>query len=299
MMPKVCVIMSTFNGEKYVEEQINSILRQTNVEVTLYIRDDASKDNTPKVLKQIKERNNNVLLDLSSINLGFQNSFFKALKDAPEADYYAFSDQDDIWYLNKLSSTIDLIVKTPEKCLAIKNALLGDAYLHPIGIQYTSDRKIPLRINTFYQSLGSGYLMVFNKTIKQYAERIEEKIPISHDLFIGAIACYLGNVVYDSEIVAIHRRLSYSISANNKNKVLKHRIKSVFVDKGKVSECASLFLKYYKKELSDDEVEELICLRDYRIDCKKKWILLTRSDLRYNGIVGYLAIKIKILINRF
>lgn len=91
----VQVVMSTYNGEKYLKEQIDSILSQEGVDVRLYIRDDGSSDRTTDILASYQEHKN-VKIEKGN-NLGFAKSFLTALDECDEADYYAFSDQDDVW----------------------------------------------------------------------------------------------------------------------------------------------------------------------------------------------------------
>lgn len=103
----VQVVMSTYNGEKYLKEQIDSILSQEGVDVRLYIRDDGSSDRTTDILASYQEHKN-VKIEKGN-NLGFAKSFLTALDECDEADYYAFSDQDDVWEKDKLSTAVQLI----------------------------------------------------------------------------------------------------------------------------------------------------------------------------------------------
>ena len=98
---KVLVLMSTYNGEKYLREQIDSILGQRGVEVSLLVRDDGSTDATLTTLDEYKESGR---LDYyCGNNLGPARSFMHLLQNAPASDFYAFSDQDDKWMDDKLS----------------------------------------------------------------------------------------------------------------------------------------------------------------------------------------------------
>lgn len=103
----VQVVMSTYNGEKYLKEQIDSILSQEGVDVRLYIRDDGSSDRTTDILASYQEHKN-VKIEKGN-NLGFAKSFLTALDECDEADYYAFSDQDDVWEKDKLSTAIEIL----------------------------------------------------------------------------------------------------------------------------------------------------------------------------------------------
>jgi rhamnosyltransferase len=109
MSKKVCVLLSTYNGEAYLREQIDSILAQIDVSVELIIRDDGSKDSTVKIINEYKNQYVNVLILDSYKNLGPANSFMELLYASGDADYYAFAEQDDIWLPEKLSKAIGII----------------------------------------------------------------------------------------------------------------------------------------------------------------------------------------------
>ena len=104
-MKTVYVMLSSYNGEKYIAEQIDSILHQTGVSVTLAIRDDGSSDGTGEILRRYASENENVKVAFGE-NVGYAKSFFELIKTSPEGfDYYALSDQDDVWTEDKLKST--------------------------------------------------------------------------------------------------------------------------------------------------------------------------------------------------
>ena len=108
---RISVCMATYNGEKYVEEQIKSILNQTSVNVTLLIRDDGSKDRTRTILQKYAENNSNIDLRLEQ-NIGCCRSFYRLAKIArdeyPDYDYFAFADQDDVWDSDKLETAVSM-----------------------------------------------------------------------------------------------------------------------------------------------------------------------------------------------
>ena len=96
MDKKVNVLLSAYNGEKYIREQIESILEQSYKNIEIYVRDDGSKDGTLTILKEYEERG---LIHLEAgKNVGFVKSFEWLIANGGEADYYAFSDQDDFWF---------------------------------------------------------------------------------------------------------------------------------------------------------------------------------------------------------
>ena len=97
-MNKILILMSTYNGEKYLSEQLNSLLLQENVNIKILIRDDGSTDNTHKILNFYSSNYPNISW-YTGENKGPALSFMDLLFNAPESDYYAFCDQDDVWLL--------------------------------------------------------------------------------------------------------------------------------------------------------------------------------------------------------
>ena len=97
--------MSTYNGEKFIREQLDSILAQTYKNIEIVVRDDGSKDNTVSIVKEYMQKNSNITL-YEGENLGFIKSFFELLT-LVEADYYSYADQDDVWMENKIELAVN------------------------------------------------------------------------------------------------------------------------------------------------------------------------------------------------
>ena len=105
---KLAVLMSTYNGSKYLRQQLESILNQVcDCEIDIWVRDDGSSDDTLKILREYAAFGR--LRWYTGENLKPARSFLDLVKHCPGYDYYAFSDQDDVWYPNKLRDGIDRI----------------------------------------------------------------------------------------------------------------------------------------------------------------------------------------------
>ena len=104
-MEKVTVLLSTYNGEKYLAEQLESLAAQQGVEVELLVRDDGSNDGTASILNEWQDKG--LLSWYRTVNLGPGKSFMDLLQTAQSGSYYAFCDQDDVWLSNKLQITMD------------------------------------------------------------------------------------------------------------------------------------------------------------------------------------------------
>ena len=116
--PSVAVLMSTYNGEDYLAEQINSILNQTYQNIHLFIRDDGSTDNTMSIIEEFIG-NPKVSVIKSGDNLGYKNSFLMLLKTVVDLkkkyQYISFSDQDDVWLKDKILVSIKKLEKDDGK----------------------------------------------------------------------------------------------------------------------------------------------------------------------------------------
>lgn len=161
----VQVVMSTYNGEKYLKEQIDSILSQEGVDVRLYIRDDGSSDRTTDILASYQEHKN-VKIEKGN-NLGFAKSFLTALDECDEADYYAFSDQDDVWEKDKLSTAIEILEEESQStpllyCSALQRV---DENLNPLHVQSYHGLRINLP-SMLTRGRLAGCTFVFNNTLR-------------------------------------------------------------------------------------------------------------------------------------
>lgn len=116
IQPLVSVVLCTYNGEKFLRPQIDSITAQTYPNLEIIIVDDVSSDSTSSILEEYRQKDSRVKFHINSANIGYNKNFEKAFSLAT-ADYIAISDQDDIWESNK----IELMMKDwlPVHCLSI------------------------------------------------------------------------------------------------------------------------------------------------------------------------------------
>lgn len=168
----VQVVMSTYNGEKYLKEQIDSILSQEGVDVRLYIRDDGSSDRTTDILASYQEHKN-VKIEKGN-NLGFAKSFLTALDECDEADYYAFSDQDDVWEKDKLSTAIEILEEESQStpllyCSALQRV---DENLNPLHVQSYHGLRINLP-SMLTRGRLAGCTFVFNNTLRNLVKNAD------------------------------------------------------------------------------------------------------------------------------
>lgn len=190
---KVAVLMSTYNGEKYLREQIESILGQQGVEVCLLVRDDGSSDTTLTILDEYKQSGR---LDYyCGSNLGPARSFMHLLQNAPTSDYYAFSDQDDIWMNDKLFTAISSMEgHESEPALYFSQTQLVDAQLNHIPSVIISP-KLTFGESLIYKFIG-GCTMVMNHRLREAVGNFMPEIMPMHDIWIYSIALGIGAYVH-------------------------------------------------------------------------------------------------------
>ncbi len=212
MQPRVKILMSTYNGEKYLPEQVESLIRQTAVNVDIDIRDDGSTDNTVSMLKGMADRQDNIHIRQGE-NAGPAGSFLELLYSTEAGyDYYAFSDQDDIWDEDKLQRAIEMIreQETDEPVLYYSalntfNSQTGEKALIANEREYSLEE-------TFIQSHYPGCTMVFNKAAFDLLRNISRpSAAVMHDLFVVQVfMCMRYRIIYDRE-----SRINYRIHGNN------------------------------------------------------------------------------------
>ena len=232
MDKKVAVLISTYNGEKYIKEQLDSILNQTYKNIDIVIRDDGSKDLTIDIIKEYQKKNKNIFLTEGS-NIGFIKSFFQLLENS-NADYYAFCDQDDIWIDNKIELAVMLLnsVDNTLPNLVFGNSDYYDENMNFIG-KGEEHRTFSFK-NSLYECVSQGMTMTINQVAKQIIiDNIPEKC-LFHDWWTYMICSGQGNVMYNDSTVVKYRRFEKNATAEGQNilKVFLWRIKKLFANNG-------------------------------------------------------------------
>lgn len=201
---RITVLMSTYNGDKYLTEQIESILNQKDVNVNIIVRDDGSKDNTLTILKQYQKKG--ALTFYTGENLGPQRSFLHLLQHAPLCDYYAFADQDDVWLNDKLSTGIEKLKTHEDKAaLYFSQTQLTDESLHPIP-NVVINPYLTFGEMLIYKFIG-GCTMIMNNALRNtIGNFIPDQMPM-HDLWIYSIALAAdAYIVFDPKPHILYRQ---------------------------------------------------------------------------------------------
>lgn len=191
--PQVTILLSTYNGEKYLEEQLQSIYNQKGVDVKLLVRDDGSSDGTTEMLNAAQTAQR--LSWYTGANLGPARSFWNLLEQADKSEYYAFSDQDDFWMEDKMETAISYLKQdeTNRPALYFCQTRLVDSKLKPIG-DVTIHPRLTLGEALLYQFIG-GCTMVFNHALREILLQHTPCYLKMHDVWI-----YLVALAFDAKI---------------------------------------------------------------------------------------------------
>lgn len=208
---KIAILMCTFNGEKYLNEQIESILNQKNVDVTLYIRDDGSTDKTNEILKEYKTKDRRVKV-YNDRNIGPARGFLKLLfyvySKKGYYDYYSFADQDDIWFEDKLDVAVQKIENYKKPCLYCGNLMkLKDGIEEGLWFEKKPDLSF---IRHVIGNNVHGCTFVFDNKLAEiiYQGGMPGKKYLTfeyHDSWVALVAIAKANIIYDHEAHILYR----------------------------------------------------------------------------------------------
>lgn len=264
-MNKNLILLSTYNGEKYLREQLDSLLRQKEVEIKILVRDDGSKDDTLSILEEYKSKTGKVEI-IKGKNCGSAQSFFELILEAYKRyvnyDYFAFCDQDDVWLDDKLSAAIKVLEKAPSDKAALYMGAyqMVDANLNKIPTpQY--DPVLTLSA-AMAANCATGCTMVFNKALLCALVGYDSKDAIMHDYWAYLVCLATGGFVYyDKTPYILYRQHGNNVIGGKKDSFAKRwttRLTKVF-RKGDCfkSRLAKKLLQCKSAQIAKDECEFL------------------------------------------
>ena len=213
-VPSVLVMMASYNGEDHIAEQIESILNQKNVNITILITDDCSQDRTACICKGIAQKDARVVYKENGANKGVTKNFLDMIYSAKEGsyDYYALSDQDDYWLSDKLDQAVILMQQRSQGPILYYSDVCNVG--NDLSIEYGFDYAVfqPCAKNLKSLMIGnwaSGCTMVFNNN---FLELVKEYRPpellLWHDWWLHMIALACGAIVSDLSRSFIKRRIT-------------------------------------------------------------------------------------------
>lgn len=228
----ISIAVASYNGEKYIREQLDSILNQTIQDFEVVVCDDASTDRTWSILEEYKEKDKRFRIYKNEVNLGFKKNFEKAISLC-KGNYIALSDQDDIWTNNHLEVLSNLI---GDDFLACGNSQIVDSngidkgydlkQLERFEIIPQNNLDLLYRI-LFFGNPFQGACMLVKKQFLDKALPIPENVGY-HDAWFSAMATIQNGFKYTTEIINKYRQHETNVTSyfnKEKNIILKNALK--------------------------------------------------------------------------
>jgi len=218
--PKVAILLCTFHGQHYLAEQLDSFAVQTHNNWEVWASDDGSEDGTHAILDLYRRTWPHGRLSIHSGPAeGFAANFLSLTCNAAiQADYYAYSDQDDIWESGKLARAVEWLRTVPADVPALycSRTRLVDADNNEIGVSPLFS-KPPSFANALMQNIGGGNTMVFNNAARALLREAGETLPIvTHDWWAYMVVSGCGGqVFYDREPMLRYRQHANNIVGMN------------------------------------------------------------------------------------
>ena len=220
--------MSTSNGELFLNKQINSLLNQTHINWTLYVRDDGSTDNTLNILKKYKKaypfKINIIKDDLGNLTSAFS---FMRLLSLVNADYFMFCDQDDVWLPFKIEKTYNKmkeieLTNQNKGALVFTNLTIVDSKLNILERSMWDFLNInPENAKNIYSvavsSTVTGCTMMINKALKNKVIPYPKEL-LMHDWWVSLNATHFASIGYIKEPTIYYRQHNYNVMGANSSK---------------------------------------------------------------------------------
>lgn len=266
--------MTTYNGSKYIKEQLDSILDQSFADYELIICDDCSSDDTQLILKKYSKKDSRIKIIFNETNIGFIKNFEQAIKLCT-GDYIAFSDQDDIWKKNHLQELVDNI---KDNLMICSDSLLFNdkGTICSMKESLTLDF-IPEQQDMFYYLLFNNFVQGSTSLVKKelfnYVNEFYNNQVFFHDHWLALYAAYLNKLVYLDKQLLLYRQHESNVTNNKKksfyNLLQKTKKRSAINDREKILKKFCLTqntiknnmlleaIKFYKQNTLKDRINSI------------------------------------------
>lgn len=259
----VTILLAAYNGERFLKEQLDSLLSQTVKEIQILYSDDGSTDHTLDILEEYEARFPDTIKRLSGKKTGSAwANFFRLLSEA-EGDYFMLCDQDDVWLPQKVELTLKEM-KAMEAKYGNKKPLLVHSDLsvtdkkgrviHPSMVKY---QKIAVKDNRFSHYLVenniTGNTVMINQALRHYLSFIPEEC-VMHDWWLGLLASCFGEIAYIGRPLLLYRQhednqvgsqggLAQMMNRRRNHQAVRENYRKMFAQ-------AEQFFNHYRNELS-------------------------------------------------
>ena len=226
------ILMATYNGEKYIKEQIDSIVNQTYANWKLLIRDDGSNDKTLDIIREYEKRDVRIkLLEDSKGNLGFVKNFEELIKNSKN-EFIMFSDQDDYWLENKIENYINELNKLSKNELETPLLLHSNSFVCNENLEIIKEKFINSKValqykenSYFFAYTVQGSTALINRKLIDVGIPFLKNVTV-HDRYFHLLAEFFGKRIFiDKSLMKYRQHLNNNIGAKSSiiQKILKKR----------------------------------------------------------------------------
>ncbi|HAX74228.1 MAG TPA: hypothetical protein DCY20_11960 [Firmicutes bacterium] len=204
-MITVDILMATYNGEKYLVKQLDSLLAQTYSDFRLIICDDGSTDKTLDILKAYEQKDKRIKVLKNEINLGYNRNFEKLIS-LSTANYFAICDQDDVWYDNQLQVLVHEMLRKDVDIVYGKSNYINEAGDQIKYREYVKPLKLTHSSQLFDDNIVPGRNMLVNHRLKEYILPFPNlSRQFIYDWYIALVALQNNGIVYCDEVINTYR----------------------------------------------------------------------------------------------
>lgn len=297
MKKQVQILLSTYNGENYIEEQLESLLAQDYQEISILIRDDGSSDQTIEIIKKYSMQYDNIEY-YSGENIGVINSFLDLIKHrSKDTKYFAFCDQDDIWLPNKISKAVAIMENNQGKMqLYCGNPILVDYNRERLKKQLNGKKK-PSFGNALIENICIGCTAIVTSDLLEYMKDIDTSQIVMHDWWLYLVASCFGIVHFDEQAGIEYRQHNSNVigSSGNFLKKMLRRVQKFQMDN--IIKQNLYFGEKYNKNMSIEQKELIKEIVTYKKNLKTRLkIIMNRNIKRQNRIDDFIFKMIFLLL---
>lgn len=299
-MEKIKILLSTYNGERFIEEQMESLLNQDNVLIDILVRDDGSSDNTINILD--KYQKDKKIKYYSGDNLKPARSFVDLVKKSDDCDWYAFCDQDDVWDHDKLYKAVEKLsaLDTDQPIVYYSNLRIVDKNLKFYRFAKSNYQMPDSKYSCFVENEATGCTMVFNRAAAKYIKNYEISYLSMHDSWMYMVGRIFGIVIYDDRATINYRQheknvIGASLRANILYKI-KGQLARYFTSKeeSRYKNVISFYNCYYNC-LSDHDKKVLSVFLNYKKNLYSRFRLIVDKNFRTGRFINDLKFMLLVL----
>lgn len=283
-MKQVCILMSTYNGEYFLQQQLDSLDKQEGeFQLYYYIRDDGSTDGTRDIIRSwIRTHQGKAIF---GNNIGVKESFLWLMRTAPPSDFYAFCDQDDLWDKKKLKQQIAQFndKNIPQLCYCAQMYI--DAQGNPTeeGVRCADNPHMTFE-NSFVYNWAPGCTQVWNHELMEKIQRCDIRRCVMHDMIPIHLAGIYGEIVFEPTPLLYYRQHQQNVTTARTS--LTKRIKLhwqvwIYANGCSLQEQAQELLEK-TVDIPANKYNFLVCLASYKKNFRN-WVWLWSGNVKTCG----------------